>query len=91
MDYTDTEVANIIKRYVNLMRAREFYFNNVYGREVSSSNKRTAIENIEKAMNELKKVTSIELCQVLPINLRSLEEMCKQVESSCKRVEHSIF
>ena len=82
-NYTDTQVANIIEKYVSLMRAREFYFNNIYGKETETnfSRKLIAIEHIEKYISEIKKVTSIELRQIFPeISLGGIEELCKQAK-----------
>ena len=62
-NYTDTQVANIIEKYVSLMRAREFYFNNIYGKETETnfSRKLIAIEHIENIYLNLKKLLQLSL------------------------------
>ena len=75
--YTPTEVREIIEAYTNVLEAKTYFFvrkssddfiENLHG-----------VEKLEGALLDLKRLTSIELRDMLPnINIKSLEKLCKQ-------------
>jgi len=79
MSYTDAQVADIIEKYIGMVMSRSYLLN--LGIDANFSDRISAADNLERTVMRLRDVTSMELREILPINLNVLEELCKQTRN----------
>jgi len=75
--YTEREVVEIIKAYTEVLEAKTYFYHRTSSDDFIEN--LNGIEKLEGALIVLKRLTSIELREMLPnINIKSLEELCKK-------------